>query len=663
MSQLMHLKKGCAPIILLFLLIASGACGSRTDSPGKPAEEKTVVENTMGESERIPDRAPNHNNGENVPAIKRVDNFFNKLNYEKEDDKARNDLIVLLENLLQQKVDDPKILWRLAKLYEGKSRRAAGDSERAEIMTRAKELFAKSLEIEKNDPLANYAYAKNILSEGPFDQNSIESACGMFENAIRVDPDYDRARLGLARCYCGIRLFEKAVAQADKLMAIDKADPGRVSRIMLEDIEGIYREAGLFDKAEAILIRIIEPLGNTSAEMIDRSQLMMELGWVYMEQGKLDQARKAFEQTHLDLVHSNRSIESHWGCLYEATGNLYLGMGQNKKACVDLRKSADRERENSQRQLDAAIACHLCGDAKNALLYIERALGVEKLQYGSFHRGALIMKGYILITLRRFSEAEAIFRPIVDQGGNFQVDIGLGHVALGTNRLDLARNLFARWVEDKEAMAAYGKKINGLKCILDGKFNTFVYQMAFMGMGWILVRQNSPQEAIYYFNRVLQQDSENVGALLAKGNALGRLERYEEAEATIKIILKSNPKNARALSELALIYYNRGELEKAVEYFQTAKKEGDKNYTCPYEGLGLVYLAQGRTAEAKTNLEKAIAINPDIEYKKYNALAKIYLREGKKKKAKELLKKSMANNPNDEEAAELLAEAFDASLD
>ncbi|MFH0917879.1 MAG: tetratricopeptide repeat protein, partial [Candidatus Omnitrophota bacterium] len=79
-------------------------------------------------------------------------------------------------------------------------------------------------------------------------------------------------------------------------------------------------------------------------------------------------------------------------------------------------------------------------------------------------------------------------------------------------------------------------------------------------------------------------------------------------------------------------------------------------YSCPYEGLGMLYLTQGKTKEAEANFKKAIQINPEIEYKKYNGLAKIYLKQGKTKEARELLEKSIQNYPYDNEASQILKE-------
>lgn len=68
--------------------------------------------------------------------------------------------------------------------------------------------------------------------------------------------------------------------------------------------------------------------------------------------------------------------------------------------------------------------------------------------------------------------------------------------------------------------------------------------------------------------------------------------------------------------------------------------------TCPWEGLGLLYLAQGRTEEARSTLETAVELVPHLEHDKYNGLARIHLDEGRFDAAREALERSVAITPD-----------------
>ena len=85
-------------------------------------------------------------------------------------------------------------------------------------------------------------------------------------------------------------------------------------------------------------------------------------------------------------------------------------------------------------------------------------------------------------------------------------------------------------------------------------------------------------------------------------------------------------------------------------------EQDSTGYTCPYEGLGLVYLAQGRDDDAEQAFQRAIDIAPNIEYLKYNGLARIYIKRGELDEAERLLRLSMNHAPHDPQAAELLDE-------
>jgi len=85
-------------------------------------------------------------------------------------------------------------------------------------------------------------------------------------------------------------------------------------------------------------------------------------------------------------------------------------------------------------------------------------------------------------------------------------------------------------------------------------------------------------------------------------------------------------------------------------------KINNQSYSCPYEGLGLLYLKNGKLKEAADSFKKAIEINPDVEYRKYNGLAEIYIKQGKYKEARELLHKAIENYPDNAKAKGLLKE-------
>ena len=187
-----------------------------------------------------------------------------------------------------------------------------------------------------------------------------------------------------------------------------------------------------------------------------------------------------------------------------------------------------------------------------------------------------------------------------------------------------------------------------------GGYLDFVEGMARLGLGWLHANQDQHEVALTHFDALLEHRPDDLLANLGRGNSLMGLDDLDGAQQQLRRVLQINPGNPYARSELASIDLARGDVDAAEAGFRAALEAHDAGYTCPYEGLGLVYLRQGRVKEAQANFEKAISLNPDIEYKKFNGLARIYMQDGRLDEAELLLRRSMRNFPHDGKAAAML---------
>ena len=192
---------------------------------------------------------------------------------------------------------------------------------------------------------------------------------------------------------------------------------------------------------------------------------------------------------------------------------------------------------------------------------------------------------------------------------------------------------------------------------LDGHPRTALLRhLAWLGLGWAANNAGRYADADGWFDKLLAEVPRHRLGLLGKANARSWLGDGEGSEALLREVLADDPGNPYALAEIAGIQLDRGELDAAEATYKAAMEQTGDAYTCPWEGLGLVYLQRGQLDAAEQHLEQAIAINPDIEFRKYNALAKVLLSRGEDDRARELLRKSIANYPHDPEAARMLAE-------
>lgn len=270
---------------------------------------------------------------------------------------------------------------------------------------------------------------------------------------------------------------------------------------------------------------------------------------------------------------------------------------------------------------------------------------LERVEDGADRDRKQVMLGLLYLLQQDYERAEAAFtRARAGAPEDPGIEVGLGHLAIAKRDYSAAEKAFRPVVESTAPDPGEAGH----------EYRWLVYEMAHLGMAWVSANNNRHEQAIGHYDVILKRQEDDVFALLGKGNSLSGLRRMEEAEKLFRQVLRDHPDNPYALAELALVQYNRGEDGAAEKGFRSALAVDDTRYTCPYEGLGLIYLRQGRIDEARKNFERAIAINPHIEYKKYNGLARIHIRNGDLDKARKLLKKSISNYPHDDEAREML---------
>jgi tetratricopeptide (TPR) repeat protein len=308
---------------------------------------------------------------------------------------------------------------------------------------------------------------------------------------------------------------------------------------------------------------------------------------------------------------------SQMGCAYQGLGELYAVLGG--AAPHALRSHAE------------AIAAFEAGDPGRATAALDRPprAGEDPATHAA-------LRALMLLLDRRYDEA----RELVAGLDGRAVAVVRGHLQVAAQEHEAAER------ELTAAVQGWDEPQSGA----DG----FLRRMAWIGLGWASGNRGAWREASPWFERVLEERADDRLGLLGQANALAWLGDAEGSEALLQRVLEAHPDDPYALAELAGIQLDRGELQAAEASYRAALKTGGERYTCPWEGLGLVYLQQGRVAEAREHLEHAVAINPNIEYRKYNGLARIALAEGDVEEARRLLLRSIENYPADPEAAELL---------
>jgi len=522
-----------------------------------------------------------------------------------------------------------------------------------------------------------------------------------YEKAIRLDPRHTDGFTGLARYYLygpgqDPRKAIELLNQAAKTMPSNE--------FRYHDIAMAYLALKDFDHA----LKYVEMDINHAAETHDEMTFRMSqewLGHIYVSKGDNEKAEAMFKEAGKDLEAFNEKNHYYWGCPFKALGELYAHSNKKEKAAGYYLRAADIESTNFDTQFSAARSSFDVGDLRDAWIYIHRAMALtqsskftelcDRIHKEMTSRGiavgdipinppddfleamiafeenrlepslahvdrvlttgnnepAKVLKGYILLYQKKYEEAEDLFRQVAVVNPNEAgVLAGRGHLALVRKDFGNASLLFASAIDATEIEHSETTGNRDPRVI----YARVVSETASLGMAWSMTYENRHEEAVASYDRILSSNPEHMLAMIGKGDSLMGLHRVEEAETLFRKVLEKHPDNPNALADLALAEYNQGKDAEAEKNFLAALQYDGERYTCPYEGLGLLYLRQGKTEKAKDLFEKAIKINPEIDYKKFNELAKIYLSEGKFDEAERLLKKSIENYPYDKEATDLL---------
>jgi tetratricopeptide (TPR) repeat protein len=94
-------------------------------------------------------------------------------------------------------------------------------------------------------------------------------------------------------------------------------------------------------------------------------------------------------------------------------------------------------------------------------------------------------------------------------------------------------------------------------------------------------------------------------------NHLDSKQSFTEAERECNKALELDPNYGVALCELAYVFMNRKEYDKAIQYFEryASVSPGDAN---PYDSMGETYFRMGKLAEATDKFKEALEVKPDF---------------------------------------------------
>jgi len=158
------------------------------------------------------------------------------------------------------------------------------------------------------------------------------------------------------------------------------------------------------------------------------------------------------------------------------------------------------------------------------------------------------------------------------------------------------------------------------------------------------------------YNQVLKIDPNHSQALKNIAIIFINLKDFQKAKECYEKVVEIDPNSTDAYYNLGLIFKELKEYQKAKSCYEKADNIQPNN-TIIQTNLGIIFNDLGENQKAKDCYEKAIKINPDNGKAHYN-LGAIYKDSGELQKAKICFKKAIEINPNEQEAHNSLGVIF-----
>lgn len=174
-------------------------------------------------------------------------------------------------------------------------------------------------------------------------------------------------------------------------------------------------------------------------------------------------------------------------------------------------------------------------------------------------------------------------------------------------------------------------------------------------LGFMRFLRENYEEALPFYKELVESMSDeeilaNVAPLRYRAIIYERLNRWPEAEADFKRVLKLVPDDVDTLNYLGYTWVDRGEnLEEAFDMIRKAVEQ-DPQSGAIVDSLGWAHYKLGEYQKAKENLEKAVALSPSsatiIDH-----LGDVYWKLGRKREAGFQWKRALEFDPTDKERA------------
>jgi len=359
----------------------------------------------------------------------------------------------------------------------------------------------------------------------------------------------------------------------------------------------------------------------------------LNLGWVLLAQGRVDEAEEAFAAAAgVPEVAVGLSL-----CA------LASGPGGPAQAAEALAQAPADAMALTARGLIALRS----GDAPQAVTHLQAAVAADA---EAWQAHALLAQA-LLATGDGAGAMAAAQRAVELAPGAPSARVALatahffaGDLATAREQVDLAlawdANLASAWLLSSDIHVAEGDLDAGMR---DAQYAvTLDPQLApaHAALGMILLAEGATKQAERSFERALAADPELVSARTGMGLTYARQGRLAQALDEQKAAIALDASAASAHNNLGAAYLALGELDGAVEEFGTAI-ELQPDWPMPHANLAIAWLDLNRFAEALHEAELAVELGEESA-RVYTTLARVHLEQNRVNRAQTALRRAIS---------------------
>ena len=409
--------------------------------------------------------------------------------------------------------------------------------------TRARSILNDVLEKDKENPEANAALAATLLDENPNDTKNLEEAVKRAQQALKKDPNQETARLVLGKIYAKRGMSEQAIDEYKKLLQINP----------------------------------------------NSYELFYELGKQYFKSKQYDKAIEAFisaTEIKPDFIH---------GYFYQ--GLAYYKNEEIKEAIKVYTKVLDMDPEFYEANANLGEIYRLDGDANNAIKYFKKAVSINnkaslQKRLGDCYKE---LKKY-QEALECYNKSISINKQETSQEKNHAVSCynEMADIRILQEKYSEAKKLALKGLEilpdnaNLHFIAAFAcEKDNNSTEAIEEYLKTIelnpTFTTAYINVSALYNAVGKPQEAVDILKKGLKHDATNYKLLNNLGNALQKLEFYEEAIKNYKKAISLNNDISDLHLNLGLCYKSVNNQKEAIKALTKAAELSPSSDEIQYE--------------------------------------------------------------------------------